>query len=143
MHVHAALCQILSRSSVGQLPPEDAGWKDTVLVNPNETVRILTRFDTHSGVFVHHCHNLEHEDAGMMQNFEVLPPPSLDIQRNGRSVTISWPDTAERYSLESSPTLGASADWRIVAESPVNIAGRWAVTVTEPTAHRVYRLMKP
>ena len=26
----------------------------------------------HAGIFLLHCHNLEHEDAGMMSNFEVV-----------------------------------------------------------------------
>jgi len=29
------------------------------------------RFERHAGLFVLHCHNLEHEDAGMMLNLEV------------------------------------------------------------------------
>ncbi len=49
----------------------DEGWKDTVLVMPGETVRVLRRFET-DGLFLYHCHNLEHEDMGMMRNFEVV-----------------------------------------------------------------------
>jgi len=143
MHAHAALCQILSRSSAAMLPPEDAGWKDTVLVGAGETVKILTRFDSHPGLFVHHCHNLEHEDSGMMQNFEVLSPPSLHIQRNGSQVTTSWSDPSRGYTLEFSTRVGTSADWRPVSETPLSIAGRWEVTIAEPAGHQFYRLMKP
>lgn len=50
----------------------DAGWKDTVLVMPGERVRILLRFDGYRGVYLFHCHNLEHEDNGMMRNFEIV-----------------------------------------------------------------------
>lgn len=141
VHAHAALCQVLSRSSVPSLPPEDTGWKDTVLVNPSETVRVLTRFDTHSGVFVHHCHNLEHEDSGMMQNFEVLPPPALDIRRDGTSVKLSWPEAELGWRLESSAETNG-AGWEAVAGSPTVVAGRWTITVTEPTGRRFYRLVK-
>jgi FtsP/CotA-like multicopper oxidase with cupredoxin domain len=49
----------------------DGGWKDTVLVMPGERVRLLIRFADFSGVYVYHCHNLEHADAGMMRNFRV------------------------------------------------------------------------
>ena len=52
----------------------DLGWKDTVLVWPGETVRIAIDF-THDfpgdQTYLLHCHNLEHEDAGMMINFRV------------------------------------------------------------------------
>ena len=30
------------------------------------------RFEGDAGLFILHCHNLEHEDAGMMLNMEVL-----------------------------------------------------------------------
>ena len=52
--------------------PWEQGLKDTVLVLPQETVEIAVRFDRFPGVFLMHCHNLEHEDAGMMMNFQVL-----------------------------------------------------------------------
>lgn len=70
-HVHATQFQVVSRSS-GPLSPHELGLKDTVLVWPGETVRIAIRFDAHAGLYVLHCHNLEHEDAGMMLNLEVL-----------------------------------------------------------------------
>ena len=52
----------------------DLGWKDTVLVWPGETVRIAIDFAHDfqgSQTYLFHCHNLEHEDAGMMVNFRV------------------------------------------------------------------------
>jgi len=70
-HVHATQFQVVSRSS-GALSPHELGLKDTVLVWPGETVGIAIRFDAHAGLYVLHCHNLEHEDAGMMLNLEVL-----------------------------------------------------------------------
>jgi FtsP/CotA-like multicopper oxidase with cupredoxin domain len=141
MHAHAALCQVLSRSSSLKLPPEDTGWKDTVLVNPGETVRVLTRFDGHSGLFVHHCHNLEHEDSGMMQNFEVLPAPELAIRRNGTSVVLSWPESDQGWSLESSIHADGFL-WEPVAETPAAMGGRWTVAIKEVARHRFYRLVK-
>jgi len=49
----------------------DEGWKDTVLVMPGERVRLAVRFDGYRGRYLFHCHNLEHEDSGMMRYFEV------------------------------------------------------------------------
>jgi FtsP/CotA-like multicopper oxidase with cupredoxin domain len=49
----------------------DAGWKDTVLVLPGETVRVQVTFTRHPGLYLYHCHILEHEDMGMMRNFRV------------------------------------------------------------------------
>jgi FtsP/CotA-like multicopper oxidase with cupredoxin domain len=49
----------------------DAGWRDTVLVLPGETVRVQVTFTNHPGLYLYHCHILEHEDMGMMRNFRV------------------------------------------------------------------------
>jgi spore coat protein A len=65
---------VLSRSGwIDQSPPrpQDAGWKDTVDLLPDEEVRLAVRFDGYHGKYVFHCHNLEHEDMMMMANFEV------------------------------------------------------------------------
>jgi len=56
----------------GKLFPWESGWKDTVLLNDRETVEILIRFDGYRGRYLMHCHKLEHEDQGMMTNFEVV-----------------------------------------------------------------------
>ena len=141
MHAHAALCQVLSRSSAASLPPEDGGWKDTVLVNAGETVRVLTRFDTHPGLFVHHCHNLEHEDAGMMQNFEVLPPPALGVRREGTSVRLTWPASEQGWVIESSAEPTGEL-WEPMTQPSAPVGGYWVVNITEPTGRRFYRLVK-
>ncbi|MDX1383648.1 MAG: multicopper oxidase domain-containing protein [Thermoanaerobaculia bacterium] len=49
----------------------DEGLKDTTLVFPGERVTIVKRFDDYAGLFLYHCHILEHEDLGMMRNLEV------------------------------------------------------------------------
>lgn len=68
-HAHGVQFQMLDRD--GNPPPaNEAGWKDTILVNPGEKVRAIATFN-HSGLFMYHCHILEHEDAGMMGQFKV------------------------------------------------------------------------
>jgi FtsP/CotA-like multicopper oxidase with cupredoxin domain len=49
----------------------DGGWRDTVLVLPGETVRVQVTFTRRRGLYLYHCHILEHEDMGMMRNFRV------------------------------------------------------------------------
>lgn len=86
MHLHGFSFQIVSRrnspSQVRRLAQDskgrlitDLGWKDTILVWPGETVRLAIDF-THpykgDQLYVFHCHNLEHEDQGMMVNHRVL-----------------------------------------------------------------------
>ncbi|MFB6107040.1 MAG: multicopper oxidase family protein [Halobacteriaceae archaeon] len=54
--------------------PNNAVKKDTVLVNPDEAVRIRPAFTGYAGRFAWHCHVLEHEDQEMMLPFEVVEP---------------------------------------------------------------------
>lgn len=79
IHLHGQQFQILSRQ---QINPNDSydtikdgfissGWKDTVLVMPGETIEIIKPFEDYTGLFLYHCHNLEHEDLDMMRNFYV------------------------------------------------------------------------
>lgn len=71
MHLHDVQFQILSRN--GKVPPlHEQGRKDTVMIMPGETVRIIIRFRDYTGVYMYHCHLLEHEDNGMMGQFEVI-----------------------------------------------------------------------
>jgi len=69
-HIHGGQFQILDRST-GPLPAGEQGWKDTFLVNPGETVRVILRFRGLKGRYLYHCHILEHEGAGMMGQFDV------------------------------------------------------------------------
>ena len=72
MHLHGVHFQVLERSGGrAQLTASESGWKDTVLVLPRETVKIIIPFATLEGVFVFHCHNLEHEDDGMMLQYQL------------------------------------------------------------------------
>jgi FtsP/CotA-like multicopper oxidase with cupredoxin domain len=73
VHVHGASFQVISRSGgSGALFPWEAGWKDTVLLEDGESVEVLIRFTAYRGLYLMHCHKLEHEDMGMMSNFEVI-----------------------------------------------------------------------
>jgi len=73
VHIHGASFQVQSRTGGrGRLFPWESGWKDTVLLEDRETVEVLIRFDAYRGEYLMHCHKLEHEDMGMMSNFEVV-----------------------------------------------------------------------
>ncbi len=73
VHVHGASFQVQSRTGGrGQVFPWERGWKDTVLLGGGETIDVLVRFDRFRGIYLLHCHKLEHEDRGMMTNFEVV-----------------------------------------------------------------------
>ncbi len=81
VHIHGLQFQIIERD-VSEVPAAvwnsmkdgfiDEGWQDTFLLLPNMRVKVALRFEDFTGIFLYHCHNLEHEDMGMMRNYEVV-----------------------------------------------------------------------
>ena len=76
MHVHGLQYQIIERSGGEEWTSlregfVDEGWHDTVLVTPGERVKVLLKFEDFTGLYLYHCHNLEHEDMGMMRNYRI------------------------------------------------------------------------
>jgi FtsP/CotA-like multicopper oxidase with cupredoxin domain len=77
LHIHGTQFRVVSRlggNTTNSLREGlvDAGWTDTVLALPGETVRTRVTFTEHPGLYLYHCHILEHEDMGMMRNFRVV-----------------------------------------------------------------------
>lgn len=77
-HMHGCAFTVISRNGHDPLPNE-TGLKDTVVVNPQEHVRIKVWFNV-PGVFMYHCHIIEHEDGGMMAQIKVIDPKNPDKQ---------------------------------------------------------------
>jgi FtsP/CotA-like multicopper oxidase with cupredoxin domain len=76
IHLHGPSFQLVSRSGADETLSRgfvDTGWKDTVLLTPGARIRVRARYDLYRGLFLYHCHNLEHEDMGMMRNYRVEP----------------------------------------------------------------------
>ena len=80
MHLHGLQFQVIERivrPDMAALRDQvnagftDEGWKDTVLVMPGEKIRFLAKFEDYAGLYLYHCHNLEHEDKGMMRNYRI------------------------------------------------------------------------
>jgi len=69
-HIHVNPFQV-------QLPFSDGTvewvWRDTILVQDQQSINIRSRFLDFDGKTVLHCHNLDHEDQGMMQAIEIKP----------------------------------------------------------------------
>lgn len=71
LHIHMAHFQVLNRANEGEIRPTDVGWKDTMDIEDNSLVEVLVKFTGYQGRYVFHCHNLEHEDMGMMGNLDI------------------------------------------------------------------------
>lgn len=115
MHTHEAQWQVLTRNGSTNLPPNDKGWKDTVLLSPGETVEVLIKFTSHKGIYLFHCHNLEHEDDGMMLNFEVTDP--IGIEQIGNEVP-------EKFNLHQNYPNPFNPSTKIRFDLPSNAAYR-------------------
>jgi spore coat protein A len=77
IHIHEITFEVVSRRGMedgAPRPPEswEAGRKDTVIAYPNEVTRVKALFDR-PGLFVWHCHILEHEDNEMMRPYRIGP----------------------------------------------------------------------
>jgi spore coat protein A len=81
IHIHLVQFQVVGREAIGggssvagqntPLPTEN-GFKDTVIAYPGEITRVQATFDK-AGLFVWHCHIVEHEDNEMMRPYRVGP----------------------------------------------------------------------
>ncbi|MCA9289636.1 MAG: multicopper oxidase family protein, partial [Phycisphaerales bacterium] len=96
MHMHLVFFQVLDRQMFevveGEIvplgdpvppAPNEAGWKDTIRVEPNELVRVIARFEDYTGRYAYHCHILEHEDHEMMRQYQTVMACPGDFDDDG------------------------------------------------------------
>ncbi len=69
-HIHDIDQQLVSRNGVPPAPYER--MKESWNLGIGETLVLKLKFTDNVGRYVFHCHILEHEDAGMMAQFEVV-----------------------------------------------------------------------
>jgi FtsP/CotA-like multicopper oxidase with cupredoxin domain len=105
-HIHQIHFQVLE---VNGQPVNDPAIRDTVDlpywsgtgVYPSVKLRMDFRDPNIVGTFVYHCHILQHEDAGMMAELQVLPS-------TGSASTIAATASASSIAPNASVTLAAS-----------------------------------
>jgi hypothetical protein len=119
VHIHDVDQQCVSRDGGACYPWET--MKETWAVGPGETLELKMRFTDHLGVYMLHCHILEHEDDGMMTKFEVV--------------------AASTSTVPAAPTLNISTRGRVLGGDNNLIAG-FIVTGTE-TKRVVLRAIAP
>jgi len=68
-HLHGFFFQVLSQNGV---PSTMRSWEDVVNVPAKSRVRIAWMPDDRPGMWMYHCHIVEHQGAGMMAHFEVV-----------------------------------------------------------------------
>jgi len=79
IHLHLVRFEVVKREAIGGGPsvagsnaplPWETGFKDTVISYPGEVTTVKARFDI-EGLYVWHCHIVEHEDNEMMRPYYV------------------------------------------------------------------------
>jgi FtsP/CotA-like multicopper oxidase with cupredoxin domain len=81
IHLHLVRFEVLGRTLLdgvtpspnGSLQPWEEGFKDTVITYPGEITTVRAHFDI-EGLYVWHCHIVEHEDNEMMRPYVVSAP---------------------------------------------------------------------
>lgn len=79
IHIHEVQFQVVNRQpfeGVARAPESwETGFKDTVIAYPGEVTRVKALFDL-AGLYVWHCHIVEHEDHEMMRPYFIGPMTS-------------------------------------------------------------------
>jgi FtsP/CotA-like multicopper oxidase with cupredoxin domain len=71
-HIHTNPFQVISANGKALAVPE---WRDSVIVERKGGVVVFrSRFIDFTGVYMLHCHMMNHEEMGMMQTVEVYKP---------------------------------------------------------------------
>ncbi len=71
-HMHGFFFQVLDDARV----PE---WKDTVDVQSKTSLKLAVTFDNRPGMWMYHCHILDHAEAGMMGHLHVAPADASQV----------------------------------------------------------------
>jgi FtsP/CotA-like multicopper oxidase with cupredoxin domain len=115
MHMHHTDWYMLARN--GRRPaPWERCLKETFFVDPGETILVAGHFSDFTGKYVIHCHMLDHEDHGLMTQFEVVAgnarQPATDEVARRRAgqipapaapPSLGLPDSASGRTLELQP----------------------------------------
>lgn len=69
-HIHQQHFQVVQKGGCGEVHREGE-WYDSITdINDNDCL-VRLRFVDFTGKIIHHCHDLDHEDSGMMGWFDV------------------------------------------------------------------------
>jgi bilirubin oxidase len=87
IHIHQVMFEVVNRENKTSgvvRPPEawETGPKDTVTAYPGEITRVKARFNL-PGLYVWHCHIVEHEDNEMMRPYRVVQRAYLPLITKG------------------------------------------------------------
>ncbi|MFM7217697.1 MAG: multicopper oxidase domain-containing protein [Bacteroidota bacterium] len=128
MHVHDVSFRVLSRNGSAP-PPTESGWKDVFNILPQETVSIIMRFEDYTNAvvpYMYHCHNLAHEDMGMMTSFIVVDTATS---------TVTELNESDKPGIFPNPSSGK---WNIHMER--TFSDKFTVEIQEPDGRLIRKV---
>jgi FtsP/CotA-like multicopper oxidase with cupredoxin domain len=88
-HIHINDFLVTEINGVKQVPPV---WWDVMNIPTKGSLKFRTRFEEFDGKTVLHCHNIVHEDLGMMQVVEILPKNTSVDDNNPIDLKAAYPN---------------------------------------------------
>jgi peroxiredoxin len=104
-HIHVNPFEVISMIEPGKdgKPDiehiKDPVWHDTIILNEGWKVKFRTEYTDFVGLFVQHCHILDHEDQGMMQAVEIRDPKQPPLALDNAPTPVAEPYPAPAWSL--------------------------------------------
>jgi hypothetical protein len=111
IHLHLVRFEVIDRQDYNMMTfapmgtatgarPNELGFKDTVLAYPGQITRLKAKFDI-AGLYVWHCHIVEHEDDEMMRPYIVGANQTLAIQPGWNLVSSFIGKSADLFGDDS------------------------------------------
>jgi FtsP/CotA-like multicopper oxidase with cupredoxin domain len=166
IHIHDVPFYILSRNG-NQPPVYEEGLKDVFYIMPNEVVQVIMKFEnfTNDSVpYMYHCHNLVHEDNGMMAQFIVTdtltgigeiatgnvllyPNPTASSVQLQFDATVVQPCTVALYDvngrlLESEVILPPGIGFKYCVDMTTRAAGIYFLKITGDNVSRTVTIVR-
>jgi FtsP/CotA-like multicopper oxidase with cupredoxin domain len=115
-HLHEEQWRTVQRD--GKTPPAwERGLEDTWRLDPGETVRVVGKFTDFTGVFMVHCHMLDHEDDGLMSQFAVVDPRTKALPK-GYTYDASGGPAARARAVAATRTASATPVTSVLVSDP-------------------------
>lgn len=120
-HIHDVQFYILNRNGN---PPEgyESGLKDVIYLQGGESVDFIAKFEDFTDTmipYMYHCHNLHHEDMGMMLQFLVIENPSTGMSSTAAPVNApAFPNpSSTSWNIPVPQSSAGNTQWNLYDNS--------------------------